>query len=182
MLLGQAADVVVALDGDGFLLLGRPTRSRRVDGARKVAPLARNRAAFQLAASALNTSTNRPPMILRLLGSLTPASLQERSLASTRMTLACNLPLEHVADHVAFQAQQAVVDEHAGQLVADGRWMSAAATGIDAAGGPESPLRPPARGFQPASSRSHAHDPVGLAPAMFRARSVSAAPAPCTCA
>ena len=55
-------------------------------------------------------------------GSLTPASLpRNSSLASTRMNFGVQLAFEHVHDHVAFvQAQQAVVHEHAGQLVANG--------------------------------------------------------------
>src|SRR5258708_2571269 len=90
--------------------------------ARKVAPLWPPAPALRLAASALNTSTNRPPMILRLAsGSLTPASLPRNRSGVHADDLGVQLALEHFHDHVAFvQAQQAVVHEDAGQLVADG--------------------------------------------------------------
>ena len=62
--------------------------------AKKVAPLWPPSPALSLAACSLNTSTNKPPMILRLAsGSLTPANLpKKRSLASTRITFAWSLP------------------------------------------------------------------------------------------
>jgi hypothetical protein len=68
-LLGQAAHVVVALDGDGLLALGAARLDHvGVDGAlgQEGGALVAAVAALSLAASALNTSTNSRPMILRL--------------------------------------------------------------------------------------------------------------------
>ena len=86
--------------------------------------LRQNSMPVSLCASSSNTSMKRLPMILRLAsGSVTPASAdRNRCSASTRMTRTPRCSREGLHHLVAFvQAQQAVIDEHAGELIADRR-------------------------------------------------------------
>ena len=132
---GQAADVVVRLDGVRLLGLcaGRFDHVR-ID--RALGQPFRIRGVF--AASRWNTSTNSRPMILRLAsGSVTPASVRgTRHVASTWMTLTPQMLGEgfhHLCGLV--QPQQAGIDEYAGQLLADGAMDERRGDGgIDAAG------------------------------------------------
>ena len=86
-------------------------------------------------------------MILRLRsGSLSPFSAsRKRSSALTRITLHAHVLRERLHHLVAFaEAQQAVIDEHAGQLLADRTMQQRADDGrIDAAGQTEQHLVAP---------------------------------------
>ncbi len=83
---------------------------------------------------------------------------------------------EHVHHHVAFvQAQQAVVDEHAGQLVANGAVDQRGGDGgIDAAGQAENDFVAAdlLADFRDRFGDVVAHDPVGLAAADFMHKAV----------
>ena len=115
----QAADVVVRLDdvrlaglAAGGLDDVRVDRALRepVDARELRAPLRRT------------PSTNRPPMILRFFsGSFSPRSAsRKRCLGIDADDLHAEVLGEDLHDLVAFvEAQQAVIDEHAGELVAD---------------------------------------------------------------
>jgi hypothetical protein len=94
-------------------------------------PCASHFACFSLPASRVKTSTNSRPMILRLAsGSATPASWPRKLLAGVDRDHLDVQPVgEHLHHEAAFvEAQQPVVDEDAGQPVADRLWISAAAT------------------------------------------------------
>ena len=117
--LRQAADVVVGLD-DVRLAGARAGRLDDVRVDRALRQEAARRASLLRLLS--NTSTNMRPMILRLAsGSVTPASAaRKRASASTRITRTPRCSREGAHDLVALaQAQQAVIDEHAHQLIAD---------------------------------------------------------------
>ena len=96
---------------------------------------------LSFAASSSKTSMNSAPMILRLAsGSVTPRERGEIALAGVDADdLHAEVPREHVHHLVALVvAQQAVVDEHAGQLLADGLVQQRRHhRGIDAAREPE---------------------------------------------
>ena len=147
--LGQAADVVVRLDRVRLLGL-RAGRLDHVGIDRALREPADACGSF--AASRWKTSTNRRPMILRFCsGSATPASAagtrRPHRRGSTLTPRWRREGLHHLLGLV--QAQQAVIDEDAGQLVAD-RAMEQRRRNrrIDAAGQPEDHFvaRRPARG------------------------------------
>ena len=123
-LLGQAADVVVALDRDRLLALGAARLDHvRIDGALRQ-PLGALRAgAGELGGLLLEHRDELAADDLALgLGVAHAGQLAEEQLAGIDADhLGVQLADEHVHHHVAFvQPQQAVVDEDAGQLVADG--------------------------------------------------------------
>ncbi len=139
--LGQAADVVVALDGDGFFALGAARLDHvGVDGAlgQEGGALVAGIGGFQLGRLGLEHVHEQAANDLALLlGFAHAGELAQEQVAGVHTDhLGVQLALEHVHDHVAFmKAQQAVVNEHAGQLVADGAVDERGGhAGIDAAG------------------------------------------------
>ncbi len=100
-------------------------------------PCARKSAPPIFLASASNTSMNSRPMVLRFTsGSVTPSSSPRNCLRRIHMHQRNVVVVaEQVDDRLGFvQPQQAVIDEHAGELVAD-RFMDQhrGHRGIDAA-------------------------------------------------
>ncbi len=162
--LGQAADVVVRLD------LGRRLRARldHVGVERALDEEAGVRRSLRDSSS--NTRMNVSPMRMRFVsGSVTPASCaRKRSEAST-----CTSGTWKWSPNVSTTcsaspcAQQAVVDEHAGQLLADGAVHEQRGHGgVDAAGeaADHAARRRPARGSARPARRSR------RAPSTWRAR------------
>ena len=117
--LGQAADVVVALDG-----LRRALERHRLDDVRIERALGeelRRRAAA--CASSSNTSMKVTPMIRRFFsGSVMPARRSRNSVAGIdRLDAEMEGVAEELHDPLRLvAAQDAVVDEDAGELIADG--------------------------------------------------------------
>ena len=119
-----ATDVVVALDRDGLLALGTAGFDHvGVDRAlREPSDSARVRL-LDLRGLGLEDLDELPADDLALLLGIRHARelAQEQVARIDAHDLRVQLAGEHVHDHVAFvQPQQAVVDEHAGELVADG--------------------------------------------------------------
>ena len=115
-------------------------------------PCARNSTPVSLWASSSNTSTKVRPMILRFCsGSVTPASaVRNRCSASTRITRTPRCSANVLHHLIAFaQTQQAVIDEHADELIADRAMQQRSDDrGVHATGQPEQHLAVcrPARG------------------------------------
>jgi hypothetical protein len=125
-LLGQAAHVVVALDGDGLFALGAAGLDHvRVDGAlrQEFGALVATGAGLELGGLGLEHVDKLAADDLALgLGIAHAGQLAQEQVAGVHTNdLGVQLAHEHVHHHVALvQAQQAVVDKHAGELVADG--------------------------------------------------------------
>ncbi len=123
-LLGQATDVVMALDGDGLFALGAARLDHvGVDGALRQPLRALGAVAFELGRLSLEHIDEQPADDLSFfLGIGHARQLAQEQLAGVHTNhLGVQLAREHVHHQVALvQAQQAVIDEHAGEVVADG--------------------------------------------------------------
>ena len=125
-LFGQAADVVVAFDDDGFFAFGAAAfdhvgvnRALGQEGG----AFACGVAGFEFFGFGLeNIDEELADDFSLLLGVAHAFEGIEKELAGIDAHhFGVELAREHVHDHVAFvQAQQAVIDEHAGELVANG--------------------------------------------------------------
>ena len=166
--LGQPADVVMRLDRVRLLGLGAGRLDHvRID--RSLREPLRRSASF--AASRWNTSTNSRPMILRFCSGSVDAGERGQELVA-------GVDVDHAHAEVArerlhhllglVQAQQAVIDEHAGQLVADRPVdQRRGDRRIDAAGQARGSLRRrrPARGSRDRLADVVVHVPVVAAAA-----------------
>ncbi len=137
-LLGQAADVVVALDRHGLLALGAAGLDHvGIDGALRQPLRALGSRAGEPGRFLLEDGDELAADDLALgLRIAHAGQLAEEQLARVDADHpGVQLADEHVHHHVALvQAQQAVVDEHAGQLVADGAMdQRRSHRGVDAA-------------------------------------------------
>ena len=140
-LFGQAADVVVALDGDGLLAFAAPGFDHvRVNGAlcEKGGALVATVASLQLGSFGLEDLDEFAADDLALvLGVAHAGELAQKLLAGIDMNdVGVQLAGEHLDNHLAFiLAQQAMVDENAGELIANGAMDERRGDrGIDTAG------------------------------------------------
>ena len=151
-------------------------------------PCARNSAPPSFLASASNTSMNSLPMVLRFCsGSVTPSSAPRKCVRGVDVHQRdVVVAAEQIDDGLAFvQPQQAVIDEHAGELVAD-RLVDqhGGDRGIDAAGQPADhpALADLLADFLDRLVLEGAHGPVAAAAARSCARNCAGARRPAACA
>jgi hypothetical protein len=123
--LGQAADVVVALDQRRL-----PDDRDRLDDVGIERALREKVDLPELRRLLSKTSMNVAPMILRFFsGSVTPARRSRNSVdASTNTSGSCSRSKRLRICAASSEPQHAVVDEDAGQLSPIARWMMSAAT------------------------------------------------------